>query len=341
MVFLFQATKISIALGINEFIFAFYNTILTIMVKYCLCLFFSVISFFQLIGQVLVLDTVRMQQLNLKYGELRSYKAQKNGEMRRLDIWLPEHYSPKRKYNVLYMHDGQMLFDSTQTWNHQEWKVDEVLSSLLIDEKINPTIVVGIWNDPVNRYAEFFPEAIYSDLDTNFSGKYLRELWHQELRADAYLKWIVDTIIPAVEQEFSCYNGKSHTFMMGSSMGAVISMYAMCMYPKIFGKVACMSFHGPMVNIAMVDEHHLDKMMLPFISFLKRKLPSQRGHCIYLDRGDKELDASYPPYHKLLNEFILSRYKRHHFKSLVFNEQGHNEKDWSKRLEIPMSFLLK
>ena len=94
-------------------------------------------------------------------------------------------------------------------------------------------------------------------------------------------------------------------------------------------------------KIAVVDEHHLDKMMLPFISFLKRKLPSQRGHCIYLDRGDKELDASYPPYHKLLNEFISSRYKRHHFKSLVFNEQGHNEKDWSRRLEIPMCFLLK
>ena len=79
MVYLIQATKISIALGINEIIFAFYNTILTIMVKYCLCLFFIVFSFFQLIGQVLVLDTIRMQQLNLKYGCLRSYKVQKNG----------------------------------------------------------------------------------------------------------------------------------------------------------------------------------------------------------------------------------------------------------------------
>ena len=97
MVYLIQATKISIALGINEIIFAFYSTILTIMVKYCLCFFFIVFSFFQLIGQVLVLDTVRMQHINLKYGALRSYKAQKNGEMRRIDIWLPEHYSSKKK----------------------------------------------------------------------------------------------------------------------------------------------------------------------------------------------------------------------------------------------------
>ena len=58
MVYLIQATKISIALGINEIIFAFYNTILTIMIKYCLCFFFIVFSLFQLIGQVLILAAV-------------------------------------------------------------------------------------------------------------------------------------------------------------------------------------------------------------------------------------------------------------------------------------------
>ena len=78
MVYLILATKVSIALGINEIIFAFYSTILTIMIKYCLCFFF-IFSFCQIIGQVLVLDSVRMQQLNLKYGSLRSYKVQKNG----------------------------------------------------------------------------------------------------------------------------------------------------------------------------------------------------------------------------------------------------------------------
>ena len=54
---------------------------------------------------------------------------------RPVDVWLPEDYSEDKKYNVLYMHDGQMLFDSTTTWNKQEWKVDEWASSLMSEGK--------------------------------------------------------------------------------------------------------------------------------------------------------------------------------------------------------------
>ena len=63
---------------------------------------------------------------------------------RNIDVWLPEGYNSTKKYNVLYMHDGQMLFDSTQTWNRKEWKVDEVVSQLIKSGKIEECIVVGI-----------------------------------------------------------------------------------------------------------------------------------------------------------------------------------------------------
>lgn len=64
-------------------------------------------------------------------------------EARNIDIWLPEGYDGKKKFAVLYMHDGQMLFDSTTTWNHQTWDVDDVAQKLMNDGKVQNFIVVG------------------------------------------------------------------------------------------------------------------------------------------------------------------------------------------------------
>ena len=65
---------------------------------------------------------------------------------RKVDVWLPVNYSTTKKYSVLYMHDGQMLFDANSTWNKQEWMVDEVVSRLIAENKIEDLIVVAIWN---------------------------------------------------------------------------------------------------------------------------------------------------------------------------------------------------
>src|SRR5688572_30265407 len=75
---------------------------------------------------------------------------------RYIDIWLPDNYNEKYKYNVLYMHDGQMLFDPVN-WNRQEWNVDSTFSILMAKGSIKKTIVVGIHNNGWKRHAEFFP----------------------------------------------------------------------------------------------------------------------------------------------------------------------------------------
>ena len=77
---------------------------------------------------------------------------------RNVDIWLPADYNEKTKYNVLYMNDGQMLFDGSISWNKQEWKVDEWMTALVRLKKIRNTIVVGIWNNGKYRHAEYYPE---------------------------------------------------------------------------------------------------------------------------------------------------------------------------------------
>ena len=79
-------------------------------------------------------------------------------DARHVDVWLPDGYNTRQRYNVLYMHDGQMLFDPATTWNHQSWGVDATMGRLIEQGRIEPTIVVGIWNNGKLRHAEYFPE---------------------------------------------------------------------------------------------------------------------------------------------------------------------------------------
>ena len=83
---------------------------------------------------------------------------------RHIDVWLPENYSSDNKYSVLYMHDGQMLYDANTTWNQQEWQVDEVISKLLEENKIKNVIVVGIWNGGKTRHTDYFPQKPFEKL---------------------------------------------------------------------------------------------------------------------------------------------------------------------------------
>ena len=95
---------------------------------------------------------------------------------RNVDIWLPDNYTPTKKYAVLYMHDGQMLFDSSITWNKQEWGVDETVTKLIQQQKIRECIVVGIWNGGKSRHPEYFPQKPFESLSKE----------NQKLVYDAY-----------------------------------------------------------------------------------------------------------------------------------------------------------
>lgn len=171
---------------------------------------------------------------------------------RNVDIWLPEDYSAQTKYRVLYMHDGQMLFDSTTTWNGQEWKVDEIAARLM-DEGVRPFIVVGIWNSGRGRHSDYFPQKPFENLPQEFTDSLLREakrngeafLFSNNIQSDNYLRFLVKELKPHIDKTFSTHTGPQDTFIAGSSMGGLISMYAICEYPEVFGGAACLSTHWP------------------------------------------------------------------------------------------------
>lgn len=137
---------------------------------------------------------------------------------RTIAVWLPEDYDSTRKYPVLYMHDGQNLFDSTVNWNHEEWKVDETVTKLIREKRIKPCIVVGIWNMGNTRWNEYFPQKAVTyfpaaDMNT-FTTTYLKS----PLQADDYLKFLVKELKPFIDKSFPTLSNRENTFIAGSSM---------------------------------------------------------------------------------------------------------------------------
>ena len=257
-------------------------------------------------------------------------------DARNIDVWLPDNYSKDQTYDVLYMHDGQMLFDAAGTWNKQEWRVDETMQVLINENRINPTIVVGIWNNGNYRHSEYFPQVFLEDMRDTFKNDFLDTWLQNKPQSDHYLKFIVEELIPYVESHFSVNTGKKHTFIGGSSMGGLISMYAVSTYPHVFGGVMGLS-------TAYIGQR-LPNTDIPIAAFhyFQRNMPSPLDLRVYQDHGTIEADIHYSNYQRIMDELFRDfGFKDYNYKSLIFEGTGHNETAWAERLVIPLEFLLK
>jgi len=264
---------------------------------------------------------------------------------RNVDVWLPEGYSDKRKYAVLYMHDGQMLFDSTITWNKQEWQADEVLANLMKENRIQNVIVVGIWNGGITRHKDYFPQKPYENLSQTEKDTVTAQLQRAGRTtevfkpvSDAYLKFLVTELKPFIDKNYSTFTNRKNTFIAGSSMGGLISMYAICEYPDIFGGAACMSTHWP--GLFSLENNPVPDA---FINYMKTHLPNPKKHKIYFDCGNRTLDAMYPPLQIKVDEVMeIKGYGiRNNWMTKFFPGDDHSERSWSRRLGTPLLFLLK
>ncbi|MCB9326125.1 MAG: alpha/beta hydrolase [Lewinellaceae bacterium] len=262
---------------------------------------------------------------------------------RNVDIWLPEGYNPGEKYAVLYMHDGQMLYDSNTTWNKQEWGVDEVLGKLISENAIQQCIVAGIWNSP-NRQMDYFPkrpmegltEEEWTILDEELNKERQDTIRANDIDSDNYLKFIVEELKPHIDSVYSTLQDAAHTFIAGSSMGGLISMYAICEYPEIFGGAACLSTHW----IGFGDFEH-NPVPNAFTNYMNGHLPDPSNHKIYFDYGTKTLDHYYEPYQIQVDTVMKNKgYTEVNWITKKFPGDDHSEKSWRKRLDIPVVFLL-
>ncbi len=257
-------------------------------------------------------------------------------EPRSIDIWLPPGYVASKKYAVLYMQDGQMLFDSTVTWNRQEWGVDETITALLKDKKIMNCIVVAIHNVAKDRWSEYFPYKAIAKMPAKVRDPLVERELNGKSLSENYLNFLIKELKPYIDKTFPTYKDQRHTFIAGSSMGALMALYALCEYPKVFYGAACLSTHWPgsMANFS-------DTIPQAFIAYLENHVPDPETHRIYFDYGSKGFDAKYKKYQRMADKILKDAgYKKKQWITLEFEGDDHSEYYWNRRLAIPLGFLL-
>ncbi len=262
---------------------------------------------------------------------------------RSVDVWLPEGYNEHHKYAVVYMNDGKTLFDSSLSWNHQEWGVDEVLGKLISQNQIKECIVVGIYNGNSIRHSEYMPQKPFESLSDS-AQQILYEatrkdhslFFNRKVQSDNYLKFLTSELKPFIDSHFSTYKDSKNTFIVGSSMGGLISLYALCEYPEVFGGAACLSTHW-------TGTYSIEGNPIPtaITSYLKTHLPLPETHKIYFDYGTQTLDTLYKTFQSQVDSIMSTTgYTRENWMTKEFIGADHSEKSWNKRLDVPFTFLL-
>jgi len=251
-------------------------------------------------------------------------------DSRTIDIWLPPGYSSagNRRYPVVYMHDGQNLFHSETSFIGVDWGIDETMARLIAEGSIEAAIVVGIWNTP-NRAREYMPQQpVESPAGTKVLREFVAEFGGTPL-SDNYLTFIVRDVKTFVDNKYHTLPGREHTFIMGSSMGALVSLYALCEYPDIFSGAGCLSTHWPAVEAVI-------------IGYLETALPGPGRHKLYFDYGTDTLDAPYESCQKSVDNVLhsISYESGKDWKTLKFSGAEHSERAWRDRVHLPLEFFL-
>lgn len=199
-----------------------------------------------------------------RVGEIRQHPTilnEKTGEIREAHVYLPPDYEKdaKRRYPVLYLQDGQNVFDAETAFGGAEWEADETLERMIRSGELPPMIVVAIYNSPERR-AEYSPFAD-EEMKTGDGAK-------------KYLSFVVETIKPVIDKTYRTIPDRANTAIGGASLGGTVSLYAAFEFPKVFGTALVLS---PAVHCG--EE--------PFLDYLA-KAPMPEGAKIWMDMGTEE-----------------------------------------------------
>lgn len=221
-------------------------------------------------------------------------------------IWLPPSYHLSAKsYPVLYMQDGQNLFDPNTSFIGNDWKVDEVASGLIRERLIEEIIIVGIYNNK-DRIEEY-----------NYFSK----------KGKMYASFMIKELKPFIDENYRTIPKSSESAIMGSSMGGLVSFQLFWNFPKIFGKAACLS------NSFWIDDGEVFNMVNKVENTLNEK------NRLYVDCGTEEIELI-DDYNKMV-EIIKSfeNKKGYKFANYLIEGSTHTETDWANRLHVPLRFL--
>ncbi|MFL5344579.1 MAG: alpha/beta hydrolase-fold protein [Hyalangium sp.] len=203
---------------------------------------------------------------NIRY--LRAVASHFLSRKRDIIVWLPPDYeeNSRRRYPVLYMHDGQNLMDSATSFTGAEWRVDEMAQKLVSARKLEPLIIVGVYNTE-DRFAEYTQVKDTGEFSRLGGGN-----------ADAYGRFLVEELKPMIDRTFRTRPNPEDTGLAGSSLGGLVTLYLGLKYPNVFRRLGVVSpsvFWG-------------DKDIVTRVKALKKKQPLK----IWVDIGTEESKGS-------------------------------------------------
>ena len=266
----------------------------------------------------LMLQGQRVSSLTGNIEKIEGFESKILSNRRNLTVYLPPQYKEEtaRKFPVVYMHDGQNVFDGMTSYiPNQEWRADEAAEALIQAGMIEPIIIVGIDNGGMARGDEYLPTKIKMR-NSEFGGK-----------ADLYGKMLTDEIMPLINEKYRAKTGPGNTGLIGSSLGGVVTSYLGITHPEIFGRLGICS---PSV---WVD----DRVLLKLVKPMERKVRRPR---VWLDIGSKEGENGVRDTRDLFDTYVKNGWKPNADVVLYVEQNAeHNELAWSRRMPSILTYL--
>lgn len=239
------------------------------------------------------------------------FKIPQLNRNRKIWLYLPNDYNSatNKNYPVIYMHDGQNLFDQNTSFSG-EWKIDETLATLQNQGK-QGVIVVGIENGGSERLNEYSPWV-----NSKYGGG----------QGDEYIDYIKNTLKPYIDSNFRTKKDAENTGLFGSSMGALISIYGAAKYPETFGKVGVFS---PSVWFAKAE----------VLNFIKSQNFKKTPLRLYFLAGTNESPTMVKDMKSVRKVFLLKGVSVKEVKMLTHSDGAHSEWYWAREFGTAFTFL--
>jgi enterochelin esterase-like enzyme len=255
-------------------------------------------------------------------------------------IWLPPGYdASRRRYAVVYMHDGQNVFFPARSAFHKVWAADKAALRLIAAKRTAPFIIVAIDNPEAARYRQYFPQGIYEAAPPNVRAVFDKSAGGP-ITGDAYLRFLVDDLKPMIDRTYRTRSDAAHTAMIGSSMGGLITCYAFVRHPRVFGRAACVSTHWLLTM--PTDLPPGADVLGVWKSYFAAHLGKPVGRKLWMDHGTETLDANYGPWQDAIDARLvaLGWKKGRDFESRTYPGAAHEENAWAARMDDMLGWLL-
>lgn len=241
-------------------------------------------------------------------------------------VCLPPSYfnDTLRQYPVLYMMDQQNLFFDSLAYGGAAWQIHRTTDSLSAAGLMPEVIIVGVNHAGEKRFQEYLPEKPAAPFDSLLQVRVGGTAF-----SDAYLKFLTQELKPYIDRIYRTKPGMEHTYIGGSSMGGLISMYAVCEYPEVFAGALCLSTHWP-VSL----QNDTPEAAHAIIDYFATHLP--QGKRWYFDYGTEGLDQFYAPYQQRVDSILQAQGYRagQNWMTQAYPGHDHNERYWRERVHL-------